>query len=90
MKVLNSGSNILAGKFPISGFFWDTAVFMFSSCAHTSLPQCPSQAYQAPLRFIVAWYRLPKYETQTVIEMETLLNAFDNENKKIILIGDVN
>ena len=39
MKVLNFGSNILAGKFPISGLFWDTAVFMFSSCAYTSLPQ---------------------------------------------------
>ena len=40
--------------------------------------------------FIVVWYRPPKYETQTVIEMETLLNALDNENKDIILIGDIN
>ena len=40
--------------------------------------------------FIVAWYRPPKYETQTVIEMETLLNARDNENKEIMLIGDIN
>ena len=38
---------------------------------------------------IDAWYRPPKYETQTVIEMDTLLNALDNENKEIILIGDI-
>ena len=40
--------------------------------------------------FIVAWYRPSKYGMQTVIEMETLLNALDNESKEIILIGDIN
>ena len=40
--------------------------------------------------FIVALYRPSKHETQTVIEIETLLNALDNENKEIILIGDIN
>ena len=39
--------------------------------------------------FIVAWYKPPKYETQTVIEIETLLNALDNENKEITLIGEI-
>ena len=40
--------------------------------------------------FVVACYRTPKCETQTVIEMETLLNVLDNENKEIIPIGDIN
>ena len=40
--------------------------------------------------FIVAWYRPPKYESETLVEMETLLKALENEKKEIILIGDLN
>ena len=39
---------------------------------------------------IVAWYRPPKYESETLMGMETLLKALDNEKKEIILIGDSN
>ena len=40
--------------------------------------------------FILAWYRPPKYETDTLTEMETLLRAVESEKKEIILIGDLN
>ena len=40
--------------------------------------------------FIVVWYRLPKYESETLVEMETSLKALENEKKEIILIGDLN
>ena len=40
--------------------------------------------------FVLAWYRPPKYETETLTEMETLLRAVESEKKEIILIGDLN
>ena len=40
--------------------------------------------------FIVAWYRPPKYESDTLVEIETLLKALESEKKEIILIGDLN
>ena len=40
--------------------------------------------------FVLAWYRPPKYETETLTEVETLLRAVESEKKKIILIGDLN
>ena len=57
---------------------------VMESISNEMKPEC-SKSF-----FIVACYRPPKYETQTVIEMETLLNALNNENKEIILIGDIN
>ena len=39
---------------------------------------------------VLAWYRPPKYEHQTLNALETLLKTTENENKEIILIGDVN
>ena len=38
----------------------------------------------------MAWYRPPKYESKTLVEMETLLKALENEKKEIILIRDLN
>ena len=40
--------------------------------------------------FVLAWYRPPKYETETLTEVNTLLEALEKEQKEIILIGDVN
>ena len=39
---------------------------------------------------VLAWYRPPKYEHETLDALETLLKTIENENKEIILIGDVN
>ena len=39
---------------------------------------------------VLAWYRPPKYEHETLNEHEVLLKIIENENKEIILIGDVN
>ena len=39
---------------------------------------------------VLAWYRPPKYEHETLNALETLLKTIENENKEIILIGDVN
>ena len=39
---------------------------------------------------VLAWYRPPRYETESISELDTLLKTTDNENKEIILIGDVN
>ena len=39
---------------------------------------------------VLAWYRNTKYEYETLNELEILLKTIENENKKIILIGDVN
>ena len=39
---------------------------------------------------VMAWYRPPKYEYQTIDEIETLLKSLDAEDKEIILMGDVN
>ena len=39
---------------------------------------------------VLAWYRSPKYEHETLNELEILLKTIENENKEIILIGDVN
>ena len=38
----------------------------------------------------MAWYRPPKYEYQTIDEIETLLKSLDADDKEIILMGDVN
>ena len=40
--------------------------------------------------FVLAWYRPPKYETETLTEVNTLLETLEKEQKEIILIGDVN
>ena len=40
--------------------------------------------------FVLAWYRPPKYETETLTEVNTLLETLDKEQKEILLIGDVN
>ena len=39
---------------------------------------------------VLAWYRPPKYEHETLNTLETLLKTIENENKEIILIGDIN
>ena len=39
---------------------------------------------------VMAWYRPPKYEYQTIDEVETLPKALDAEDKEIMLMGDVN
>ena len=39
---------------------------------------------------VLAWYRNTKYEHETLNELEILLKTIENENKEIILIGDVN
>ena len=39
---------------------------------------------------VMAWYRPPKYEYQTIDEIETLIKSLDAEDKEIILMGDVN
>ena len=39
---------------------------------------------------VMAWYRAPKFEYQTIDEIETLLKSPDAEDKETILIGDVN
>ena len=39
---------------------------------------------------VMAWYRPPKYEYQTIEEIETLLKSLDAEDKEIILMGDIN
>ena len=39
---------------------------------------------------MLAWYRPPKYETETLTEVNTLLETLEKEQKEIILIGDVN
>ena len=39
---------------------------------------------------VMAWYRPPKYEYQTIDEIETLPKSLDAEDKEIILMGDVN
>ena len=36
------------------------------------------------------WYRPPKYEYQTIDEIETLLKSLGAKGKEIILMGDVN
>ena len=43
-----------------------------------------------PQKFRDVAYRPPKYESETLVEMETLLKALENEKKEIILIGDLN
>ena len=40
--------------------------------------------------FVLAWYRPPNYETETLEELNDLLELLDKENKEIIVIGDVN
>ena len=40
--------------------------------------------------FVLAWYRPPNYETETLKELNDLLELLDKENKEIIVIGDVN
>ena len=40
--------------------------------------------------FVLASYRLPNYETETLEELNDLLELLDKENKEIIVIGDVN
>ena len=40
--------------------------------------------------FVLAWYRPPKYETETLTEVNTLLETLEKEQKEIILIGYVN
>ena len=39
---------------------------------------------------VMAWYRPPKYEFQTIDQIETLLKSPDAEGKEIIPMGDVN
>ena len=39
---------------------------------------------------VLAWYRPPKYEQEALNTLETLLKTIENENKEIILIGDIN
>ena len=39
---------------------------------------------------VPAWYRPRKYEHETLNELEILLKTIENENKEIIVIGDVN
>ena len=39
---------------------------------------------------VLAWYRPPKYEHETLKEYEILLKTIENENKEIILIDGVN
>ena len=39
---------------------------------------------------VMAWYRPPKYEYQTVEEIETLLKSPDAEDKETIPMGDLN
>ena len=38
----------------------------------------------------MAWYRPPKFEDQTIDEIETLQKFLDAEDKEIILMDDVN
>ena len=38
----------------------------------------------------MAWYRPPKYEYQTIDEIETLLKFLDAGDREIILMGEVN
>ena len=42
------------------------------------------------LFIVMAWYRPPKCDYQTIYETETLLKSLDAEDKEIIPIGDVN
>ena len=40
---------------------------------------------------LLAWYRSPNYETETLTEaVNTLLETFGKEQKETLLIGDVN
>ena len=39
---------------------------------------------------VLAWYRPPKYEHETLNTLETLLKTIENENKEIMLIEDIN
>ena len=39
---------------------------------------------------VLAWYRPPKCEHETLNTLETLLKTIENENKEIMLIGDIN
>ena len=39
---------------------------------------------------VLAWYRPPKYEHETLNTLETLLKTIENKNKELILIGDIN
>ena len=39
---------------------------------------------------LLAWYRPPNYETETLTEVNTLLETLEKEQKETILIGDVN
>ena len=39
---------------------------------------------------VLAWYRPPIYEHETLNELEILLKTIENENNEIILIGDLN
>ena len=40
--------------------------------------------------FVLAWYRPPNYETETLEELNDLLELLDKESKEISVIGDVN
>ena len=39
---------------------------------------------------LLAWYRPPNYEIKTLIEVNTLLETLEKEQKETLLIGDVN
>ena len=39
---------------------------------------------------LLAWYRPPNYETETLTEVNTLLETLEKEQKGTLLIGDVN
>ena len=39
---------------------------------------------------LLAWYRPPNYETETLKEVNTLLETLEKEQKETLLIGDVN
>ena len=39
---------------------------------------------------VLAWYRPPNHETETLEELNDLVELLDKENKEIIVIGDVN
>ena len=39
---------------------------------------------------LLAWYRPPNYETETLTEVNTLLETLEKEQKETLLIGDVN
>ena len=39
---------------------------------------------------LLAWYRPPNYETETLTEVNTFLETLEKEQKETLLIGDVN